>query len=493
MAWVGFVNGFGARGKGVGCMRCARRRWEFICLAESGGQTAPAFQRTEETFQQDAGKDLFFPALDEEKAIELIGMGSTDMEDPSERYIAAERLKFYPSQASTDALLKCVNDRSSTELYDLVARRKSIESLGHFNGEFSREEVVETLVSSLQSSDPYEVEVAVWALSKLGEKTPDVVDAVDAILDRDDVNKRVVIQSLAQMNSKKSVDKISRYLDDDDLATRCSAIGAVYSMSGNDAVMGGICDVLRSNDLNQRRAAIEDITRAKYLPALDRVIETPNSLVLKSRAVREMVGAENRREDLKWSEDLAKKLDILIWDNPRSINLLGTVADTSKARSVQRCVNRLFNNDALQSYLGAKVLLEDHRDNDEAGAQVLDRFNSMEYFDYFAAYHVFKALGWLSYKPAESLLLDNFRTLPPRFFNHKAGACLSLCKMGSESALEDVLKVGKASNIWELKYACLIAAERLGDDRLRRELKDDSDWLIRSRAQTELGFEHLTL
>mmetsp|Transcript_8687 Transcript_8687/g.26104 ORF Transcript_8687/g.26104 Transcript_8687/m.26104 type:complete len:495 (+) Transcript_8687:904-2388(+) len=486
----GFIGSFGAlqtrtRGRrGGGPARCR------VETRAAAGRPPATSKRMEETFAEDAGKDLFFTGMDEEKAIELVTTGAGELDDRSDRYIAAERLKFYQSEASTEALVKCVLDSANSTLEDRIAKRKSVETLGRFKGRFLRDKVVKAVLTKLEDPDAYTSEVAVWTLAELNVTERSVLDRVTRLLERDDVNKRVIFQTLASLGYTDATDKIRKFVDSNDLATRCAAIGAIGRLTGDMDVMEGVVDVLGSTDLNTRRAAIEDITINKYYPAMDAVFRAPNSLVLRSRAARELLDAQRTAGKLQWDDDLELKVDRLIWDHPNSIDLLGVSADTEKARSITRCVERLYKNDALYSYLGARVLIEDHAGNEEAGAKVLESFTSMQYFDYFAAYHVFKALGWLRYKQAEEILLDNFKSLPPRFFNHQAGAALSLALIDAKNAYDEICRVAKETQIWELKYACMMAADLLGDDgALRSSFQNDPDWLISSRARSDRRFQ----
>jgi len=225
--------------------------------------------------------------------------------------------------------------------------------------------------------------------------------------------------------------------------------------------------------------------------------------VLRSRSVRILLDsagqsiAEKERSD---NDDDAKFLlvDRLIWDDPNKLDLLGLRNETKKSKALDRNVQRLYKNDARFAYLAQATLSSgEHVSNDEkravTGEAVLASFKKQPYFDYFAAYHVFKTLGWLRYAPAAELLLDQFNTLPPRFFNHKLGAGLALALIGHEDVLPAYKRVALSTRIWELKYACLIGSCILGDPLgLREQLAaTDSDPLIRGRAQSHLNFEHL--
>ena len=100
----------------------------------------------------------------------------------------------------------------------------------------------------------------------------------------------------------------------------------------------GVTDVLKSPELNVRRAAMEDITLAKHFPALDSVLVAPNSMVLKTRTTRSLLDSAIPTNEVSWDSELEQKLDQLIWDHPAGLDFLGVTADTAKARSLTRCV-----------------------------------------------------------------------------------------------------------------------------------------------------------
>ncbi|KAA8492125.1 putative phycocyanin operon protein Y [Porphyridium purpureum] len=465
----------------------------------------PQYQSTEQTFAESAGRDLYFQGMDEALAQKVLLAPAHELDDASERYIAAERLKFFPSEASTRALIKCVTSLPIQCLDDRVARRKAVETLGRYAGRFCRDEVLIVLRGCLRDDDPYTVEVAVWAISQIGAGASDEAESVHpvhaelaALLEQSgleqQVNQRVVIQALLRLGASSAVDKIRPLIESIDGATASAAMLAVREFSGESDFMHRFMDLLRSDDLNTRRAAIEDVTLSAYAPALETVAKLPNSLVLRSRAVRKILDAQRDKGQLGGEEldaDTACLLDQLIWDHPETIDLLGLRNETKKSRALDRNVDRLYKNDARQAYLAQLTIALEHN-NDAAAQSVLASYEALPYFDYFAAYHVFKTLGWLKAASAESMLLEQFRTLPPRFFNHQIGAGLALASIGSRDALPDILAIGSSTRIWELKYACLIAAELLDDGgKLREQLSHDSDWLIRARARSNSDLSRL--
>lgn len=484
-----------------------KRRGAYPKMTKDSGQAPPnstSSASTDDIFAIDAGRDLFFAAMDASTAIRLLDAELGSLPARDDRFIAAERLKFYPSEETTEALMRFVRKFEAKKmgeyiLEDRVARRKCVESLGRLKGRYRREKVLQLLMECLSDEDEYMVEVAVWAMAEvgIGDNTC-ALEAIARVLDSDSgVCKRVLIQTLMRARYKKALPIIREYVESRDVATASAAAAACAVLTGDSSAMEPVIQVLRSANLNTRRAAIEDLTLAKYVPALRSVLVCPNSLVLRARTARVLLD-ERRNTDLLLAQSLddetARLLDTLIWDNPVDLDLLGLSKETSKARAPDRNIRQLYKNDAVYAYLASRTLAEDFRsENEQVGQAILKSYNDLGYFDYFGAYHVYKTLGWLKYTPAYSFLLDKAASLPPRFFNHQAGAVTALAELGNPDAIQTFIKVARNSNIWQLKYACLISAERLGDDgQLRTILKNDPDWLVSARARSHLHFSHLS-
>lgn len=468
----------------------------------SSSQNKP-ISSTEDTFAIDAGRDLFFPGMDADAAIQILNAPLGSLEARDDRFIAAERLKFYPSERAVDTIIAFVErfEKDKMEEYvleDKVARRKAVESLGRHKGAFRKDEVVRLLRKCLHDADAFMVEVAVWALGEIGvTDDTDVLDDIVTVLDNEAMMKRVVIQTLMRAKYTPALSRIRELVEDADIATRSAAMTAVALLSGDQTVMEPVMEILKGKDLNLRRAVIEDITLSKYVPALERVAVCPNSLVLRSRTVRVLLDKmrEGKAEmEQGLDNDTAALVDRLIWDHPCDLDLQGLKKETKKARDPSRNIRQLYKNDALSSYAACKCLAEDHRggDSDDVAAAVKKSYDDLDYFDYFGAYHVFKTLGWLRYQGAYDLLAESAEKLPPRFFNHQAGAATALAELGRVEAVGILEGVAKKTEIWELKYACLLACERLGrGEDLREWLKGDGDWLVRARARSQMGFDHL--
>lgn len=458
---------------------------------------------TEEVFAIDAGRDLFFRGMDEAMAIEILEKDFGEIDDSEDRFIAAERLKFFPSEESARALMDFVDrfDRSKVDEYKMeerIARRKAVETLGRHKGAYLAEEVKEFLSHYFQDADEHVVENAIWAIGEIGGNlNKSLLEKVVLVLDQEKIDKRVVIQTLLRAGYKPAVEKLRTLSKSNDLGVSTAAMSAVAVLSGDVSVMEPVIEVLKSEDLNARRYAIEDIKLGGYTEAMSKVAICPNSLVLRARTIRSLLDKRKKMEsglEARLDDDTARIIDRLIWDHPGDLDLLGMKKETRRARDLTRNVKQLYKNDALYNYVACRTIAEDYRgeNNEEAGLEVTKSYNDLGYFDYFGAYHVYKTLGWIGYKAGYDLLIENATELPPRFFNHKAGAITALAELGRTDALKTIADIAIDSKIWEVKYACLIASERLGDGGcLRKKLRQDSDWVLRARCANDLGFDHL--
>lgn len=481
--------------------QCARRaRAPSMCASSSPPASAPSTAPSAgaaDAFAIDAGRDLFFPGMDAEMAISILAKPLGSLESSDDRYIAAERLKFFPSAASARALMDFVSLFSYSlpdglPVEEWAARRKAVESLGRHAGLHLADEVATFLEAHLGDTDPHTAETAAWAISQMPSPPASALAAVEDALHRPDAPHRALLHALTAANATASVASIRTLLESDPpalgAAAQSAAAAALSVLAGDDGPISEIPNLLKVDSLNDRRAAIADLSTARYRPALEPIARAPLSIVLRAGAARSVLRGEADEEALMM-------LDLVLWDHPRDLDLLGRVRETKRQRDVVRNVRALYRNDALDAYVACKTLCEDAGPGGlagDAGKQTLASHVDRPYFDYFGAYHAFKTLGWMRYAPAFDVLADAARTLPPRFFNHRVAAISALGNLGDARAKEVVgAAAGETDVLWHVRYACLLAAGVLGDGEVRERLCEDGDWLVRARARSGLGFDHL--
>ncbi|MFY7806209.1 MAG: HEAT repeat domain-containing protein, partial [Limnoraphis robusta] len=88
---------------------------------------------------------------------------------------------------------------------------------------------------------------------------------------------------------------------------------------------------------------------------------------------------------------------------------------------------------------------------------------------------------WLKHAPAYDLLIETLEHPQPQFQKSRAAAAIALGELGDQRAIP-ALKSCLETKIWDLKYAALIALEKLGDVSSHQVLADDPDPLIQARA-----------
>jgi bilin biosynthesis protein len=92
-----------------------------------------------------------------------------------------------------------------------------------------------------------------------------------------------------------------------------------------------------------------------------------------------------------------------------------------------------------------------------------------------------KLFGWLKHAPAYDLLIETLEHPQPQFQKSRAASAIALGELGDQRAIP-ALKACLETKIWDLKYAALMALEKLGDVSSHPVLADDPDLLIQARA-----------
>ena len=144
----------------------------------------------------------------------------------------------------------------------------------------------------------------------------------------------------------------------------------------------------------------------------------------------------------------------------------------------------LYETDFGICYLATQTLLKEMPD--AAPDALLATYKAEAYNDYGAHYHVIKILGWLKYAPAYDLIMNEGLFNPePQFQKSRAAAAIALGEIGDVRAIPELKKVLE-TRIWDLKYAALMALEKLGDLSGHAIAANDADWLIAARGKARL-------
>jgi bilin biosynthesis protein len=408
--------------------------------------------------------------ITEEQAINLLKTPLEQLEDKSDRYAAASHLVHFKSDRTIQALMEAI-ETCDGQLYNRITRRKAIETLGRFKAP----EALEVIRNCLSDSDCYTVENAVWAIGEIGTKEEAILQEITELLHKSGQNYRVIMQSLAKLDYKPASEPIKAFINSDDLCVASAALGAIARLTGDNSQNDRIVGFLQSDSVNVRRACIQDLMDVEYYDAIPQIASCPVSLVFRLRAIRYL--AERAiNQGIKSFAELEPYLDRVIRDYPADLQL---VHEYDQTPSLEFLIGELYHPDFGRCYLASKILLENH--SEVLGEALINTYNEAAHNDYGAHYHVMKLFGWLKYEPAYNLLLEALQNKAPQFQKSRAAAAISLGNLGNTKAI-GLLRDNLTTNIFDLKYACLIALNQLGDSLGKEIAINDSDLLISAKT-----------
>ena len=408
--------------------------------------------------------------LTEAEAIDLLDTPCDKLAEDESRYVAASHLINFPTEASINALLRAIaND--DDELDNRIVRRKSIETLGKLQAKQALPAIRQCLVES----DCYTVENAVWAIGEIGTEDPVILSEIAQILEREGQNHRVIIHTLVKLDYRPAVDRIRTFTESTDEATASAAISAVCRFTGDYTQMERVIALLFHPNRNARRACIQDLIDTNYYPAIPSIARCPVSIVFRLRAIRLLADIGVERGEIDFNT-VRSSLEQTLSDHPRDLEL---IHEYDLPPTLEFLMRQLYETDFGLCYLATQTILDNWAS--AAPAALLATYAAEAYNDYGAHYHVMKLIGWLKYQPGYDLLVEALNNREPQFQKSRAAAALALGELGDGRAIP-LLVACLETKIWDLKYAALMALEKLGDIRGREIAANDDDWLIRARA-----------
>lgn len=411
--------------------------------------------------------------LTEDQAIALLNTPMEQLTAPTEHYVAVAHLINFPTERSINALIEVV-ESPATELYDRITRRKALESLGRLQAR----QALPVIRPCLDDEDCYTVENAVWAIGEIGTEDEQLLAEIAQLLDKPNQSYRTIIQTLATLNYQPAVEKMQKFVDADDEPIASAAIAAICRLSGDYGHIGKVLEFLQHSTVNARRASIQDLIDAQYYTAIPEISRCPVSMVFRLRGIRLLGTPALQAEKISFVE-IEPHLDRVIRDRPHDLEM---VHEYDQKPSLDFAIDELYHTDFGRCYLATKTLIEW-----EPKAEVPDAlFKTWEkeaHNDYGAHYHVVKLLGWLKHAPAYDLLVEALHNKAPQFQKSRAGAAIALGNLGDDRAIP-LLKEALTSQIFDLKYACLLGLEQLGDSTGREIVANDADALIRAKAMS---------
>ncbi|MBN3882767.1 MAG: HEAT repeat domain-containing protein [Nostoc sp.] len=409
--------------------------------------------------------------LTEEEAIAIIDTPLEQLEDASDKYIAVSHLINFPTEQSIAALVRAIETSNPDELDHRIVRRKAVESLGRLQAESA----LPVIRQCLKDDDIYTVENTVWAIGEIGTKNLEILEEVAQLLDKPGQIYRVIIHTLANADYQSSLERVRKFTNAEDEPIRSAAIATVCRFTGDYSQITEVMALLQSSSVNARRGCIQDLIDAHYYKAIPEIARCPVSLVFRLRGLRMLLDAGVASGEITFTE-IQPYLEQVLYDHPNDLDLVHEYDATPVLDFV---INELYETDFGRCYLATKTLLDIYAQ--EAPAALLATYGDKAYNDYGAHYHVMKLFGWLKYAPAYDLLLENLHNREPQFQKSRAACAIALGELGDSRAIPEI-KICLNTPIWDLKYACLLALDRLGDSSGREICAGDRDWLIRAKA-----------
>ncbi|MEH2012472.1 HEAT repeat domain-containing protein [Nostoc sp.] len=409
--------------------------------------------------------------LTEDQAIAIIDTPLEQLEDASDKYIAVSHLINFPTEQSIAALVRAIETSNPDELDHRIVRRKAVESLGRLQAESA----LPVIRQCLKDDDIYTIENTVWAIGEIGTKDPEILEEVAQLLDKPGQIYRVIIHTLANANYQASLERVRKFTQAEDEPTRSAAIATVCRFTGDYSQITEVMALLQSSSVNARRGCIQDLIDSHYYKAIPEIARCPVSLVFRLRGLRMLLDAGVPSGEITFTE-IQPYLEQVLYDHPNDLDLVHEYDATPVLDFV---INELYETDFGRCYLATKTLLDIYAQ--EAPAALLATYSDKAYNDYGAHYHVMKLFGWLKYAPAYDLLIENLYNREPQFQKSRAACAIALGELGDSRAIPE-LKICLNTPIWDLKYACLLALNRLGDSSGREICAHDGDWLIRAKV-----------
>ncbi|MEO0458653.1 MAG: HEAT repeat domain-containing protein [Cyanobacteria bacterium P01_A01_bin.114] len=410
-------------------------------------------------------------ALTEDEAIALLDTPLAQLAEDDSRYVAAAQLAAFPSEAAVNALIRAVQ-KTEDILDNRITRRKAIESLGKLKAK----QALPIISDCLTDDDRYTVEVTVWAIGEMGTQDAEILEAVAQLLEQPNQTYRVIIHTLANLEYVPALARIRPFVEAEDEPTAIAAVSAVCRFTGDYAAMENVVALLQSDNINARRGCLQDLIDARYYDAIPAIARCPISLVFRLRAIRTLAQLGIAAGTLTFA-DVQSSLEQALIDHPDTLTL---VHEYDQPPALAFAIRELYQTDFGRCYLATKTLLA--RYADELPAALFDTYESEAHNDYGAHYHVVKLFGWLKHQPAYDFLVKALHNPLPQFQKSRAAAALALGELGDRRAISELVRC-LDTPIWSLKYATLIALDKLGDNNASR-LVEDSDWAVRAKAAT---------
>lgn len=412
--------------------------------------------------------------LTEDQAIALLKKPLNSVDGTSERYVGAAHLINFPTERAIKALIEAIEDRDPA-LENRIARRKAVESLGRLKAS----QALPTLKACLTDEDVLTVENAVWAIGEIGTEDPKILEAIANLLTRPNQTYRVIIHTLANFNYQPAIDRIKPFINYHDESVVSAAIASLARLTGDTSQMERVVEFLQHHNINARRACIQDLIDAEYYPAIPAIAKAPISVAFRLRGIRLLAAKGIGSGKIEFA-DIESSLDRIVRDRPQDIDM---VHEYDQPPTLEFLIRELYHTDFGRCYLAGKTLLATYAE--VAPDALLQTYAEEAHNDYGAHFHVVKLLGLLRHQASYDLIVEALNNTSPQFQKSRAAAAIALGNLQATQAV-DLLKTTMETPIFDLKYACLLALEQLGES-CWSEVADDQNLLIKAKASHQLS------
>lgn len=387
--------------------------------------------------------------LTEDQAITLLETPPEQLEEASDRYIAASQLAQHPSPRTIQALTNAIQN-TAPDLENRITRRKAIESLGRIKAP----DTLPIIRDCLRDEDCYTVENAVWSIGEIGTQNPEILNEITNCLKRPGQSYRLIIHTLAKLDHTAALEAIQTFTKSDDPSIQSAAIAAICQLTQDNSTMEQVVSFLHHENINARRGCIQDIIDTHYTPAIPVIATSPISMVFRLRGLR-LLAQEGLPSQHLTFKGIQPDLEKIIRDHPNSIEM---VHEYDQTPSLDFTINELYETDFGRCYLASQTLINTY--SEEAPPALIENYQRKGKQDYGAHYHILKLLGWLQYQPAYELLVRALHNTLPQFQKSRTAAAIALGELGNPEAVPELHKT-LTTDIWALQYASILALEKL--------------------------------
>ncbi len=410
--------------------------------------------------------------LTEDQAIALLKKPLDSDDGTSERYVGAAHLINFPTQRSIQALIEAIQDNDPA-LENRIARRKAVESLGRLKAV----QALPVLKSCLTDEDALTVENAVWAIGEIGTEDESIKEAIAQLLEKPHQTHRIIMQTLANFDYKPAIDRIKPFTNSDDQSVISAAIASLARLTNDYSQMDQVVEFLEHSNINARRACIQDLIDAEYYNAIPAIAVAPISVAFRLRGLK-LLATKGLASGKITFADIEPSLDRVIRDRPKDIKM---VHEYDQKPSLEFLIRELYHTDFGRCYLASQTLIEEY--SEQAPDALMKTYAEEAHNDYGAHFHVVKLLGLLEYQPAYDLLVTALHNTSPQFQKSRTAAAISLANLKATVAIPLLQEVLNTTPIFDLKYACLLALEQLGDNISWLTGTDDNNPLIEAKTK----------